>query len=158
MDCSPPTSSVHGIPPAGILEWVATPFTRARGPQFSKSQELQEQQCHQQPWLALFHGKVKVKVAQSCWTLCDPVDCTVQGILQARILEWVAFPFSRGSSQPRDRTQVSLIVGGFFTCWATREAMFHGRQAPNPQLLVGKIPARGRPVFLKTPCGEAWKA
>ena len=39
----------------------------------------------------------------------------VHGILQARILEWVAFPFSRGSSQPRDRTQVSLIAGGFFT-------------------------------------------
>ena len=44
------------------------------------------------------------------------------GILQARILEWVAFPFSGGSSQPRDRTQVSHIAGGFFTSWATREA------------------------------------
>ena len=44
------------------------------------------------------------------------------GILQARILEWVAFPFSRGSSQPRDQTQVSHIAGGFFTSWATREA------------------------------------
>ena len=59
--------------------------------------------------------KVKVKVALSGLTLCDPVDCIVHGILQARILEWVAFPFSRGSSQPRDRTQVSHIVGGFFT-------------------------------------------
>jgi len=49
--------------------------------------------------------KVKVKVAQSCLT----------SILQARILEWVAFPFSRGSSQPRDRTQVCHIAGGFFT-------------------------------------------
>ena len=47
---------------------------------------------------------------------------TIHGILQARILEWVAFPFSRGSSQPRDQTQVSRIVGGFFTSWATREA------------------------------------
>ena len=46
----------------------------------------------------------------------------VHGILQARILEWVAFPFSRGSSQPRDRTQVSHIAGSFFTSWATREA------------------------------------
>ena len=44
-------------------------------------------------------------VTQSCPALCDPVDYTVHGILQARILEWVAFPFSRGSSQPRDRTQ-----------------------------------------------------
>ena len=65
---------------------------------------------------------VKVKVTQLCPTLCDPMDYTVCGILQTRILEWVAFPFSRESSQPRDRTQVSWIAGGFFTCWATREA------------------------------------
>ena len=50
------------------------------------------------------------------------MDYTVHGILQARILEWVAFPFPTGSSQPRDRTQVSDIAGGFFTSWATREA------------------------------------
>ena len=49
--------------------------------------------------------KSEVKVAQSCPTLCDPMDYTVHGILQARILEWVVFPFSRGSSQPRDRTR-----------------------------------------------------
>ena len=58
---------------------------------------------------------VEVKVAQLCPTLCDPMDYTVHGILQARILEWVVIPFSRGSSQPRDRTQVSCIAGGFFT-------------------------------------------
>ena len=58
---------------------------------------------------------MKVKVAQSCPILCDPMDYAVHGILQARILEWVAFPFSRGSSQPRDGTQVSHIAGGFFT-------------------------------------------
>ena len=51
--------------------------------------------------------KVNMQVAQSCPTLCDPMDYTVHGILQARILEWVAYPFSKGSSQPRDRTQVS---------------------------------------------------
>ena len=62
-----------------------------------------------------------MKVAQLRPTLCDPVDYTVREILQARILEWVAFPFSRGSSQPRDWTQVSRIVGGFFTSWTTRE-------------------------------------
>ena len=66
---------------------------------------------------------VNVKVAQSCLTLCKPMDYTVHGILQARILEWVAFPFSRGSSQPRDRTQVFHIAGGFFTSWATKEAL-----------------------------------
>ena len=60
-----------------------------------------------------------VKVVQSCLTLCDPMGYTVHGILQGRILEWVAFPFSRGSSQPRDRTQVSCIAGRFFISWAT---------------------------------------
>ena len=59
--------------------------------------------------------KVKVKHAQLCLTLCELVNYTVYGILQARILGWVAFPFSRGSSQPRDRIQVSHIAGGFFT-------------------------------------------
>ena len=54
--------------------------------------------------------KVKVKVAQSCPTLWDPMDCIVHGTLQARILEWVAFPFSRGSSLPRNRTHDSIIV------------------------------------------------
>ena len=63
-----------------------------------------------------------VKVAQSCLTICDPMDCTVHGILWARILKWIAVPFSRGSSQPRDQTQVCCIAGGFFTSWATREA------------------------------------
>ena len=48
-------------------------------------------------------------------TLCDPMDYAVHGILQARILDCVAFPFSRGSSQPRDETQVSCIIGRFFT-------------------------------------------
>ena len=50
----------------------------------------------------------------------------VHGILQTRILEWVAIPFSRGSSQPRDRTQVSLIAGEFLTSWATRETRWVG--------------------------------
>ena len=66
-------------------------------------------------------------ISQSCPTLCYPIDCnppssSVHEILQARILEWVAIHFSRGSSQPRDRTQVSCIAGRFFTVWATREA------------------------------------
>ena len=64
-----------------------------------------------------------VKVTQSCPALWDPVDYIVHGILQVRILEWVAFPFSRGSPQPRDRTQVSCISGRFFTNWAIREAL-----------------------------------
>ena len=60
-------------------------------------------------------SEVKVKVSQLCPTLCDRTDYTVHGILQARILEWAAFPFSGGSSPLRDRTQVSLFAGGFFT-------------------------------------------
>ena len=55
-----------------------------------------------------------VTVTQSCLTLFNPMDYTVHGILQARILERVVFPFSRGSSQARDRNQVSHIAGGFF--------------------------------------------
>ena len=67
------------------------------------------------------------EVTQSCPTLCDSGDCSlpgssVHGILQARILEWVAISFSRGSSWPRDQTQVSRITGRRFTLWATREA------------------------------------
>ena len=54
-------------------------------------------------------------VAQSCPTLCHPMDYIVHGIFQARILEWAAIPFSRGSSQSRDRNQVSCIAGRFFT-------------------------------------------
>ena len=68
---------------------------------------------------------MKVKVAQSCPTLCDPKYYTVHGILQARILKWVAFPFSRGSSQSGDRTHVSHNAGRFFTSWATREARLY---------------------------------
>ena len=64
----------------------------------------------------------EVKVTQSCLTLCNLTVYTVHEILQAWILEWVAVPFSTGSSQPRDRTQVSCIAGGFFPSWATRAA------------------------------------
>ena len=73
-------------------------------------------------------GKEFKKQCISCLTLCDTMDCSppgssVLGILQTRILECIAVPFSRRSSQPRDWTQVSCIAGGFFTSWATREAM-----------------------------------
>ena len=70
--------------------------------------------------------KLKVKVTQSFRTLRNPMDYIVHEILQARILEWVVFPFSRGSSQTRDQTQVSHIASGFFTSWATREAQEYG--------------------------------
>ena len=73
------------------------------------------------------HPTAPSEVAQSCLTLCDPMDCSLLGcsihrIFQARVLERVAISFSRGSSWPMDQTQVFHIAGGFFTIWATREA------------------------------------
>ena len=72
--------------------------------------------------------KVDVKENKSCPVMSislQSMDYTIHGILQARLLEWVAFPFSRGSSQPRDQTQVSCVTGRFLTSWATREAQVH---------------------------------
>ena len=112
----------------GRDEWIRRETPNSRGLQLVKSQALLDNKYH----FVLHNDRVlvtcghrmsnpsKVKeseseVAQSCPTLCDPVDCSppgsfVHGILQARILEWVAIPFSRGSSQPRDQTQVSCIA------------------------------------------------
>ena len=143
-DSLQPHTIVHGILQARILEWVAFPFFRGSSQptgwtQFShiagrfftswaNGREAQWQTffpflilcCHSDIWFHL--NLVKVKVAQLCPTLCSPMDYAVHEILQARILERVPFPFSRVSSQPRDWAQVSLIVGGFFTSWAIREA------------------------------------
>ena len=75
----------------------------------------------------IMEWKVKVLLSQWCLTICSPMDysspgSSVHGILQARILEWGAIPLSRGSSWPRNQTQVSHTVGRFSTVWATREA------------------------------------
>ena len=131
VDFSLPGFSVHGILQARILEWVAFPFSRGS----SQSRDW----AH---WVScigrqiLYHWATKEammglwsEVAQSCLTLCDPMDSSlpgfsVHGILQARILEWVTISFSRGSSWPRDRTWVSHIGGRCFNLWATREASF----------------------------------
>ena len=80
------------------------------------------------PTTPIYHYSLRRKeseVAQLCPTLCDPMDCSlpgcssVHGIFQAIVLEWNAISFSRGSSQPRDRTWVSHIVGRCFAVWAT---------------------------------------
>ena len=76
----------------------------------------------------------KVKVAQYCSTNCNPMDYTVHEIIQVRILEWIAFPFSRESSQPRDRTQVSHTAGRFLTIGATREALMTIKPWTNHQI------------------------
>ena len=118
--------------------WVAPyflgPLSRLWGPRAGQSQSRgTECESHIHPLEQasppeLVPDMEKMKVAQSCPTLCNPMDCSlpgssVHGILQARILEWVAIPFSRGSSQPRNWTRVSGIAGGFFTSWATREGL-----------------------------------
>ena len=120
MNCSPPGSSVHGIFQVRILEWVATSFSKRRI-QFLNSRYL-EFLTSSVIILGYFVMLCVCLVAQSYQTLCNPMDCSppgssVPGILQARILEWVAMPFSRGSCQPRNQTQVSCICDvrrGFF--------------------------------------------
>ena len=106
------------------LFWIPFPF---RSPKRAKQHSL----CctagsHPLPIMCV-RLCVSVSVTQSCLTLCDCMDCSppgssVHGVLQARILEWVAIPFSRGSSQPRDWMQASSVAGRWFTSWATREA------------------------------------
>ena len=94
------------------------------------------------------------EVAPSCPTLFDPVDCSppgssARGILQARILEWVAISFSRGSSQPRHQTQVSCIASRCFNLWATREALTLLRTPPSPQLLCISDPSSSQQCINK---------
>ena len=115
--------TVHGILQARILDWVAFPFSMG----IFLSQALNPGLLHCRKILyQLNHQRSESEVAQSCPTLCNPMDCSLSGssvhrIFQARILEWVAISFSRRSSQPRDWTQVSCIVGRCFTVWATRD-------------------------------------
>ena len=96
-----------------------------------------------------------VLVAQSCPTLCDPMDCSlpgssVHGISQARILEWVAMPFSRGSS--RDGTQVSCTAGRFFTIWVSREGLFFSPcSALSPRYLAHSL-------LLRSSINTCWKS
>ena len=125
MDCSPPVPSVHGILQARILERVAMPSSRGSSPPRGQTW-VSSVSCVSSrfftttaTWEAFWPPCVLVKLPQSCPTLCDHLDSSppgssVHGILQARILEWVAIPFSRGSCQPRDWIQVSCIAGGFF--------------------------------------------
>ena len=104
------------------------------------------------PCQVLTYVVVKVKVAQSCLTLCNPTDYTVHGILQVRTLEWVAFPFSRGSSQPRDQTQVSHIASRFFTSWATREALICIRFMSKTNVVLGTKGCDGNNGGLEGTC------
>ena len=93
-----------------------------------------------------------MKVAQSCLTLGDPMDYTFHRILQARILEWVAIPFSRGSSLPRDQTQVSHIAGRFFINWATR-----GTHKIKWNTKNGKNEYKYKTFFILLTLEDSWK-
>ena len=103
-------------------------------------------------WWVLIKEVKRSELAQSCTTLCDPMDCSlsgssVHGILQARILAWVAISSSRGSSQPRNRTQVSLIAGKHFTIWATRETSSNYTWQLPKMHLQPNLPLRARLAF-----------
>ena len=74
--------------------------------------------------------KVKVKVAQSCQTLWDPMDCTIHGILQARILEWVAYPFSSGSFRPRNQTESPALQADSLPTELSGKPQIKGNYSP----------------------------
>ena len=136
---SPPGFSLHGILQARILEWIAISFSRGS----SQPRHQTQISCIPGRFFAIWAtrevlsyilhlcfvlSKQVSKVAQSGPTLCNPMDCgppgsSVHGILQATILEWVAISFSRGSSRPWDRTQVSHTAGRRFNLWATRDEL-----------------------------------
>ena len=99
MDCSPPGSPVLGILQARILEGLAMPPSKGS----SRPRDQTQVSCIAGRLFTIWATReLKVKTAQLRPTFCNPMDYIVHGILQARILEGVAFPFSRGSSQPRD--------------------------------------------------------
>ena len=128
----PPGSSVHGILQATILEWVAMPFSRGSSQPRERTQVshiagefftiwiTREAQEYWSGWVSGWSHSV---VSDSLW----PMDCSLpglslHGISQSRILEWVAYPFSRRTFRPRNRTRVSCIASRLFTSWAIREA------------------------------------
>ena len=130
MDCSLPGFSARGISQASLLEWVVISFSRGS----SQHRDWIQDSCFSR-WILyqLSHKqspslrKSENEVVQSCLTLCNPMDCSLQGssihgIFQARVLEWVVISFSRGSSRPRDWTQVSCICRWILYHWDTREA------------------------------------
>ena len=126
MSCRLPSSSAHGILQARILEWVSISSSRGSSQLRDRTRiSLLYDLClYLQRLSDILLILSEVTVAQLCLTLCDPVDCSpsassAYGMVQARILEWVAISFARGSSQPRDRTQVSHIAGRRFNLCTT---------------------------------------
>ena len=167
VDCNPAGSSAYGAFQARKLEWIAislsgdgpksgtepmSPASPALAGGFFfftaratwEAQKGSESATKNKTWS---FTSSESEVAQSYLTLCDPMDCSlpgssVHGIFQARILEWVAISFSRGSFRPKDRTQVSRIIGRRFIIWATREVHLQGyhnlgKEDRGPELVTG---------------------
>ena len=130
---------VRGILQARTLEWVAFPFSRGSSQPRNWTQVSHIASGFFTNWVTR-EAPSESEGTWSCPTLWDPMDYTVQGILQAIILAWVSFPFSRGSSQPRNRTRVSLIAGGFLTSWATREALTFPLRVPMRLAALSLLP------------------
>ena len=131
MDCSSPGSSIHGIFQPGVLEWVAISFSRGS----SRCRDKTRVSCIIGRCFTVWATREVyiLIISLSLFSLsvvsdsCNPMDfsppgSSVHGILQARILEWVAISFSRGSSQTRNQTWVSCMAGKFFTVWAMSES------------------------------------
>ena len=105
---------IQAVPPPVMFLWTSWWIFSTPDP-YSETQSLLSRRPQSES-----------EVAQSCPTLCNPMDCSlpgssVHGIFQAIVLEWIAISFSRGSSQPRDRTRVSRIIDRRFTVWATSQ-------------------------------------
>ena len=137
----PPVTIAAGTP--AYLALPGSPWCKLSCHLLMRSPLGQSSQRLEKPWVS--------EVAQLCPTLCDPMDCSppgssIHGILHARILEWVAISFSRGSSWPRDRTQVSCIAGRRFNLWATREAQKNPKSTIFPAVLDS-----GSPEYLRLP-------
>ena len=150
MYCSPPGSSIHGISQERILEWVATSFSR--GSSWARDQThvscIGRRVLYR--WAIGDALKTLWQVSVSCSIMSNslwPMDWSppgsfVHGILQARKLEWVAISFSRGSSRPRDWTQVSRIAGGLLSSWANR--VLTGQTTSSPFPTLGRL-SKARP-------------
>ena len=120
MNCSLPGFSVHGIFQTRILEWVAISFSRGS----SQPRDQIQISCIAGRLLTGWAMReVQKSESESCSVMYSlRPHGLVHEILQAGILEWVAFIFSRGCSWNRDWSQVARVAGRFFTSWATREA------------------------------------
>ena len=138
LDCSPPGSSVHGILQPIILEWVAILFSRVSS--WPRDQTRVSHTAGRSfipfeppgsPSARYMSVSVKslsrVRLFETPWTVGVLPDSCVHGIFQARVLQWVAISFSRVSSWPRDRTQVSHLAGRFFKVWATGKPLWATR-------------------------------